>query len=220
MAPTARTQVIQDYCRLTSLSTPEIVVEEASAKSIRGRPELFHILQMCRARQVKHVIIQDLTRLFRDVREALNVIYEREDGMGVRFHSATQLGPDPTTADGEMIRNIRLVYGRYERRRIGERTRAALRRMKTPPGGTPLLDARADQGKLVTGRAPYGFRWQDGDLVENAPETKMVVIIRAWAGQADRPTVIAAKLNHQGYSTRSRGRWHHHQVSRILGRPY
>ena len=110
---------------------------------------------------------------------------------------------------------IRLVF-----ERIGERTRDALRRMKTSPGGTPLLDARANQGKLVTGRASYGFHWQDGDLVENAPETKMVVIIRGWAGRRDRPTVIAPRLNHQGYSTRSRGRWHHHHLGRLLGRPY
>ena len=45
------------------------------------------------------------------------------------------------------------------------------------------------------------------------------VIIRTWAGRGDRPAVIAARLNHQGYSTRSQGRWHHYQVSRILGRP-
>lgn len=46
------------------------------------------------------------------------------------------------------------------------------------------------------------------------------VIIRTWVGRGDRPTVIAAKLNHQGYSSHSRGRCHHHQVARILGRGF
>ena len=166
LSPDAQVEVIRRYCKLQSLGSPEIHREEASAKSIRGRPVLLKILEMCRAGQVKHVIVQDTTRLFRDVREALNVFFELEEKYGVRFHSATQVEPDPTTADGKLMRNVRLIFGQYERQVMGERiSRVVQATKKVPPEKASISPAMAEKvrtGKLLIGGAPTGYRWGPG----------------------------------------------------------
>jgi DNA invertase Pin-like site-specific DNA recombinase len=166
LSPEVQIQVIQEYCRLYSLGAPEIHREEASAKSLRGRPVLLKILEMCRAGQVKDVIVQDTTRLFRDVREALNVFAEMEDEFGVRFHSATGMGMDPSSADGEFMRTLGLALGRRERRLLGERiSRVVQATKKVPQEKASLSPAMAEKvrtGKLLTGGAPTGYRWGQG----------------------------------------------------------
>jgi len=163
LSPETQARVIRDYAKLHGLLPVQIVHERGSAGSLRGRPELLRILEMCRGGQVKHVIVQDSTRLFREVREALNTFYEMEETHGVRFHSATEIGPGIDTPEGRLIRNQRLIYGQYEREVIGERTRRVLRATKTVPESdkdlNPAMAHRFAEGLLMNGAEPFGYRY-------------------------------------------------------------
>jgi hypothetical protein len=113
---------------------------------------------------VANVVVYDLTRLFRDVREALNAFHEIEHGMGVVFHSASQANVDIRTAEGRLIRGQQLVYGQYERERISERTKAALAAStKRVPEAwkemNPAMTHRYKRGTLLNGTPPFGYKW-------------------------------------------------------------
>jgi DNA invertase Pin-like site-specific DNA recombinase len=163
LSPETQALVIRDFCRLNGLGVPQIVVERGSAATVRRRPELVRILEMCRADQVAHVVVQDLTRLFRDMREAVNIFAEMEHHHGVAFHSANRPALDTTTADGEFVRGLDVLLGQRERRQIGERTSRVLRATKqvTPEMArqNPALAYMAAHGLLTNAEAPTGYRW-------------------------------------------------------------
>lgn len=167
LSPQAQAQVIRDYCRLHNLGDPLMIPERESAATIRKRPELIRILEMCRAGQVAFVVVQDLTRLFRDVREALNTFDEMERHHGVRFLSAVDMGANEQTADGNFIRDLKLILGQRERKMIGERSSRVLRTTKIAPMSlahiSPAMAEKATTGKVLCGPAPFGFRWGPGE---------------------------------------------------------
>ncbi len=164
LSPKAQVKVIRRYAQLNGMTIDRFAIEQKSAKSLKGRPELQHILALADDGQVGHVIVQDITRLFRSVREALNEFHRLED-KGVVFHSAAE-HIDATTADGELMRTFKLALGQHERRRLGERTKRVLHATKQPiPGTGEAHDSKAKRGKLLVGAPPYGFRWRRKKLV-------------------------------------------------------
>lgn len=164
LSPETQRQVIRQYAKLHALEPVQIMEERGSAGTIRRRPVLLQILEMCRGGQVKHVIVQDTTRLFREVREALNVFFEMEESHGVSFHSATEIGPATDTPEGRLMRNQRLIYGQYEREVIGQRTRRVLQATKRVPEAdkdlNPAMRDYYDKGKILAGSPPFGYRWR------------------------------------------------------------
>ena len=114
---------------------------------------------MADAGMVANVVVQDITRLFRSVREALNE-FDRLEAKGVRFHSAVEQ-IDASTPDGELMRTFKLALGQHERRRLGERTARVLRATKQAKTGTgrPGVESKALRGKLMVGQPPFGFKW-------------------------------------------------------------
>lgn len=166
LSPEAQRQCIQEYCRLHNLGNTVMFSERESAATIRKRPELMKILEMCRAGQVAYVVVQDLTRLFRDLREALNTFDEMETKYGVKFLSATDMMANEPGADGEFVRGLHLLLGQRERKVLGERTSRALRANKQVPEKlrdySPAMAYKARNGVLLTGQAPFGYRWGGG----------------------------------------------------------
>lgn len=164
LSPETQREVIRAYAKLHSLGAVAIMEERGSAATIRKRPVLLHILDLCRSGQVKHVIVQDTTRLFRDVREALNVFFELEKQHGVRFHSAVDGDMDTTTADGVFMRDLKLVLGQRERRLIGERTRRVMQATKRVREAdkdlNPAMRHHYDHGLILAGKPPFGYRFR------------------------------------------------------------
>jgi hypothetical protein len=218
LSPETQARVIRDYAKLNGLLPLQMVHERGSAGSLRGRPELLRILEMCRGGQVKHVIVQDSTRLFREVREALNTFFEMEETHGVRFHSATEIGPGIDTPEGRLIRNQRLIYGQYEREVIGERTRRVLRATKTVPESdkniSPAMAYRFEKGLLMNGAEPFGYRYlkRGGGtkprrtvLVECPINHPILLRIHELAAEGTSPQAIAMHFLYTGVRCR-RGR--------------
>lgn len=213
LSPETQRQVIRQYAKLHDLEPVQIMEERGSAGTIRRRPVLLQILEMCRGGQVKHVIVQDTTRLFREVREALNVFFEMEESRGVKFHSATEVGPSIDTPEGRLLRNQRLIYGQYEREVIGMRTKRALRATKTVPERDKDLNAAMrdyyEHGKLLNGAPPFGYRFrtfrnQHGPartILEpcpvNAPISRRIMELRGQGLNAKRITMRLLEEGHR-----------------------
>ena len=72
----------------------------------------------------------------------------------------------------------------------------------------------------MKGPAPFGMRWNDGQLVADLSETAIVcALVEAFVGSGGRIKATAATLNSEGHRTRNGARWSDTAVSRVLRNP-
>jgi DNA invertase Pin-like site-specific DNA recombinase len=172
-------KAIGAYCQLYGLGEPVIYEETKSGKNMHERLQLLHMLRQVDAGEVEHVVVKHSSRLTRKLTDALSIL-DRLSQHGCTFHSVDQKW-DTSSATGRLIRDIMLSFDEFERGRIGERTRDALRSTKQMTGdSTQLHVARAARGQLEVGRAPYGYRYSEKQLVHDEEEMRDVVTLRDW----------------------------------------
>lgn len=166
-------------------------VDEGLSASTMERPGFRAALDSCTAGEVDGIIVAKLDRLSRSVIH-FGQILERSRSEGWAI-VALDLGVDTTTAGGELVANVLMTVAQWERRVIGERTKAA------------LAEKRA-QG-IVGGR-----RSTIPDAVR-----REITTLRA-SGMT--LSAIAATLNERGIPTGQGGaEWRHSSVRAVLTRP-
>lgn len=70
---------------------------------------------------------------------------------------------------------------------------------------------------MARGPAPYGYRWQDGQRIEEPFEQETLAQIRTLKSQGLGAVGIANRLNTLGYLCRG-SQWHRTTIRRILKR--
>jgi len=95
-----------------------------SGKSIRSRPGLSAALNSVESGEAFALVVSKLDRLSRSVMDFASMM-ERSRRKGWAL-VALDLGIDTTTASGEMMATVVATFAQYERRLIGQRTKAAL----------------------------------------------------------------------------------------------
>ena len=104
-----------------------------------------------------------------------------------------------------------------ERRQTSERTRFTLREKKVANSrANPLMAHRTQHGKLIVGRAPYGWAWKNKTLVEAPKEMDSVRMIIAMKQRGDSIADILAWLRAKEIAPRSGKSWHRRQIYRVL----
>jgi site-specific DNA recombinase len=116
------------YCQYKGFEIMAVHKEIGSGKTYRNRPEFVKLLADLRAMKYDGVVIFRLDRLFRNMVEAVNIIYELE-GKGVRFYSINE-GFDTSTAAGRAMRDVILVLAQLERENISEATKDRLQMLQ------------------------------------------------------------------------------------------
>jgi DNA invertase Pin-like site-specific DNA recombinase len=178
----------------------------SGAKQSRG--DLDRLFEMCRLRLVDVVVVGDLLRLSRDMRNSLNFEYELAR-LGVKV-----IDVDAPDAD-EMARMFTYLQGHWQRQQIFKVTRRGIL-------------AVAEQGYWPGGAPPIG--WKIVDDPDN-PKRKRAVLNEAEATAIrkaaelildDRLTTwgAAARLNALGLFSRKGHRWTATHVRRILQRDH
>jgi DNA invertase Pin-like site-specific DNA recombinase len=162
----------------------------ASGRSLDGRPGLSDALRAVGTGDADALVVLKLDRLSRSIIDFAGVLDQaRRKGWAV---IALDLGVDTTTPAGELVASVMAAVAQWERRAIGERTRAALairRRVGVRLGRPPLID-REIRARVVAERA---------------------------AGRTFR--AIAAGLTADGVPTvRGGARWHPETVRKIVRR--
>ena len=212
----AQASIILDFAMRNGLEPVNIEYEAdaASAASLQGRPVLLDIIRRAKAGEVNNIIVQDWTRLFRNLVDAWQT-FESLESAGVVFHNAVR-PLDTTTADGEFSRDLELILGKRERLLVGERTSRALQEKK----------AQAE-GRQINGKAPYGFRWSptatkraDGRyncvLIREPSESTIYKRIEALYASGAGATAIAAALNESQTWSRCGKAWNITQIRRMM----
>lgn len=100
----------------------------ASGGSMRKRDELGATLRALHRKEADALVVAKLDRLSRSVLDFAGVMeIAKAEGWSL---VVLDLGVDTTTINGELIANIMIVLAQWERKIIGERTKAALASVK------------------------------------------------------------------------------------------
>lgn len=102
--------------------------DAASAKSLSGRPVLAGALADLKAGHADVLAVAKLDRLSRSVADFARIL---EDAERQRWHVVcVDLGVDTTTITGRAMAHVTATFAEMERRRIAERTREGMARIK------------------------------------------------------------------------------------------
>ncbi len=202
----AQVRAIEEYCTRYDLKLRRVICEGASGKSVAGRRKFSRLLRLAAGGRLDAIVVTHTDRFSRDFEDAV-LTRAHLRSWGVALHMVELRYDD--TPEGRAMDRMTMAFAHLERERIGQRTRNALQSMKAQAGG-----------RAINGRAPYGWRWENGEgMIENPTEQVVVATIQTLRGQGISVAGIAATLN-QGpaRTTRHGGPWHREQVRRILVR--
>lgn len=165
--------------------------DAASAKSMKGRPVLAGALADLKAGRADVLAVAKLDRLSRSVADFARIL---EDADRQRWHVVClDLGVDTTTITGRAMAQVTATFAEMERRRIGERTREGMAKIKA---------AHPDRHM--------------GRPITLAPDAEQ----RIFALRAQGATLqgICDELTAEGVATATGGRWWPATVAKVLKR--
>lgn len=199
---------LSNYCRYVLNTNNFEVFEDAgySAKNTE-RPAYQQMMARIRTGEFSHVLVWKIDRISRNLLDFTNM-YNELKLLGCVFVSKNEQF-DTSTAIGEAVMKIIVVFAELERKMTSERV-------------TAVMISRASEGKWNGGRIPYGYDYD--------PETRVFTVNDSEAGvihtiydkyEESRSLIQVTKLlNGLGYRTRSSKPWTPTTVSKMLNNPF
>lgn len=167
------------------------------------RPGLQNMLTKIRAKEFTHVLVWKIDRISRNLLDFANMYKELKD-YGVTFVSKNEQF-DTSTAIGEAMLKIILVFAELERNMTVERV-------------TATMISRASNGLWNGGRVPFGYNYdyKTKHFSVNNQEAKVVILIHDLYEKLGSLVQMAKYLNDKGFRTRAELEWSPTSLSIIL----
>jgi site-specific DNA recombinase len=193
---------IEAYCVAHGHTLVKVFEEVGSGKNAKDRPEFQAALEALQG--ADGLIAYRLDRVARNTRDVLTLV---EDVLEPQNKALVllDLQVDTSKPTGKMVLTIMAAVASLEREVIKERTMIG-------------RQAKKDAGEWYGGRPPYGYRLDNGALVEVPEELEAVEIIRRHHKSGKSLRAIATYLTDKGYQTKRGGKWNATQVKDILDR--
>lgn len=183
----AQEAAIRTECERRGWDLLDMRADVASGKSLRRRDRLGETLRDLAAGHAEALVVAKLDRLSRSVLDFAGIMeMAAKEGWSV---VVLDLGVDTTTPNGELVANIMISMAQWERRIIGDRTKAALKAVKargTRVGRKPGVDE--ETLRLIRALRSSGLSWQR----------------------------VADALTAEGVPTAQGGQWHAATVRRLV----
>jgi len=182
----AQKRRIEGYAQMIDRTVTEHFVEEGVSGSVPffERPAGKRLREIAQPGDV--VITTKLDRCFRSADDALFVLRTFKE-IGVALHMM-DLGGDVTgNGISKLVFTILSAVAEQERDRIRER----------------ISDVKRDQkarGRYLGGAVPFGFKVEDGQLVEDEREQRAIANIHALRGEGRSLRAIADALRGEGFN--------------------
>lgn len=207
----AQEERLRDIARRNACDVAQVFIEHESG----GRPDRPELDRAIRhARRIRAtLVVAKLDRLARDQSFLMKLV---DGNVPILFGDLEDL--DATTPEGRMMLQVFGTFAEFERRRIGSRTREALRILKGR--GVPLGAANPKCRNLTAEARARGAsaaaRARTARAVEEQSDVAVIAAEKRAEGLSLRD--IARHLDAEGYPTRGGKEWHAVQVKRILDR--
>lgn len=134
----AQRSAIREECRRRGWKLVHVYQDVASGKSTNGRPELAQALTELRKGYADALIAAKLDRVSRSVVDFGRLLEQAQRESWSLI--VLDLGLDMSTSVGELMANVLVSVAQFERRRIGERTKAAMAAVKARGPAPGKLD--------------------------------------------------------------------------------
>jgi site-specific DNA recombinase len=188
----AQREAIEAYCKLRGFELVAIVDDAgvSAGKALSTRPGGEALLSTLARKEAAHVVAYKLDRLFRDAADCLDQTAQW-DKRGVALHLIDMGGQaiDTSTAMGRFFLTVMAGAAEMERNLVRERTRAAMAHKR-------------DRGERISGKAPFGCRFEGGMVVKCEKEQSILTDIQALRADGLSYQKIANELTRRGVWTR------------------
>jgi DNA invertase Pin-like site-specific DNA recombinase len=191
---------VRAYAELYGLDLVDVIVDAGESAKSLDRPGLQRALGMLRSGQAEALLVVKLDRLTRSVRD-LGELVERYFSKAALLSVGEQI--DTRTAGGRLVLNVLASVSQWEREAIGERTAAAMAH-------------KAERGEYIGGEPPFGYRVEDGRLVEHSEEQAIVREARALRADGLSLRAVAGRLHEMGHRSRVGRPFGPYQVARMM----
>jgi DNA invertase Pin-like site-specific DNA recombinase len=170
------------------------------------RPGLLDALSAVKRRDASGIVVTSLDRLARTltIQEAILAEVWKLDGRVFSVDSGEIARDDPDDPMRSAMRQMAGVFAELDRKLVIKRLRNG--RM-----------TKANAGGHAVGRAPYGWKAEDGELVTDEKEQEIIAAVVEWADKVSLAE-IARRLNEQGTKSKSGAAWYPTTVARVLPR--
>lgn len=184
------------YCAAKGWTLVAVVRDEGESAKSLDRPGLAELLTALpkRGRPWDAVVFLKVDRLTRSVRDLGELVTRFDKAKAALVCVEEPL--DTSTAAGRMLANLLVTVAQWEREANGERTKTALGHLRT-------------QGRRVSRFAPYGARFEGGQLTPDPAEQAVRARVRALAATGLGPSALVRATWAEGLRNR-----HGHVFSR------
>ena len=183
------------YAKLI-LNTDDVTVFEDAGYSGKNtiRPEFQKMMSQLRTGTYTHLLVWKIDRISRNLLDFAKMYQELKD-LGVTFVSKNEQF-DTSTAMGEAMLKIILVFAELERNMTSERVAAT-------------MISRASNGQWNGGRIPYGYDYdpEEQTFSFNSDEYNIAHLIHDKYEELRSLVYLARYLNEHGYRTRAGNDW-------------
>lgn len=188
-------QDLINYAKLI-LDADDVVIFEDAGYSGKNtaRPKFQEMMSQIRNGMFTHLLVWKIDRISRNLLDFATMYTELKE-LGVVFVSKNEQF-DTSTAMGEAMLKIILIFAELERNMTSERV-------------TATMISRANNGLWNGGRVPYGYNY-DSETQEfslNDYEHNIVRMIHDLYEECQSLVRLAKELNDKGYRTRSGNLW-------------
>ena len=196
------------YCQLI-LGTDNYVIFEDAGYSGKNtdRPGFQEMMGRIRRGEFTHVLVWKIDRVSRNLLDFAEM-YEELQSLRVTFVSKNEQF-DTSTAIGEAMLKIILVFAELERNMTSERV-------------TATMISRANSGQWNGGRIPYGYSYDFETKTFSIREDEASICRELKEIYLEKKSLVytARTLNQNGRKTRSGASWSPHTVWIIASSPF
>ena len=178
------------------LNTDDYVIFEDAGYSGKNtdRPQYQEMMTQIRKGLFTHLLVWKIDRISRNLID-FSTMYQELKSLGVTFVSKNEQF-DTSTAVGEAMLKIILVFAELERKMTAERVAST-------------MVSRAGKGLWNGGRVPFGYEYNKKDNVFSINEAEADIVHRIYDEYEETKsiTTIIRALNSEGITTRSGKTW-------------